>query len=447
MRLLPVGCTRLLTVLTFTLALSACRGCAGKDDLAFCEAVERNDAAAAQALLATGRINLFARNFTGSCQPVAAVFGKATAQSPEFTAMAVSLAKQEGVANTSFAKSSERGRPSPASAESPLRVAARHENPVLVRALVAAGANLRNQTARNTMVDVGGSGSVEIARLLVEGGADPGPALGLAILNRHTALVSYLESKGAREDADPVLVAARQGDLAAIDAAIARRANLEVEDTNGRTPLMRAAFYGQVAAVTRLGKAGASAGHVDEDGLTALHLAAKKNEAPMIQALVAAGAGINARAGAESPTPLLTAIAHDAAAAVSALVDLGADTNVAIESDLSAISKSIALGNLAMTRALLRGGARINERRGARWQPPIHWSLGICGLPPEGGKENDYYRITLLQTIVAAGGSATATNAQGQTPLEAVTKNLAETRDAFPRACLQAKLEYLKSLR
>ena len=244
-----------------------------------------------------------------------------------------------------------------------------------------------------------------------------------------------------------MLVAARQGDLAAIDAAIARRANLEVEDTNGRTPLMRAAFYGQVAAVTRLGKAGASAAHVDEDGLTALHLAAKKNEAPMIQALVAAGANINARAGADSPTPLLTAIAHDAAAAVSALVDLGADANVAIESDLSAISKSIALGNLAMTRALLRGGARINERRGARWQPPMHWSLGICGLPPEGGKENDYYRITLLQTIVAAGGSATATNAQGQTPVEVVTKNLAETRDAFPRACMQAKLEYLKSLR
>ena len=55
----------------------------------------------------------------------------------------------------------------------------------------------------------------------------------------------------------PLLVAARRGDMAAVDAAIAANADLEAVDGRGRTPLIRAAFYGHAPIVARLAKAGA----------------------------------------------------------------------------------------------------------------------------------------------------------------------------------------------
>jgi ankyrin repeat protein len=226
--------------------------------------------------------------------------------------------------------------------------------------------------------------------------------------------------------------------------AIARRANLEVTDPSGRTPLMRAAYYRHAAVVTRLAKAGASVRHVVE-GHTALHLAANQNDAPVIRALAAAGADVNARPGGGAP-PLRAAIENSAAAAVAALVDLGADTNFIVEGDRPPVARAIQLGNLAMVRALLRGGARINDQRGPGAEPPIHIPLGFCGPPPEGPGENDVYRVNLLRAIVEAGASATAKNAAGQTPIDVVTKDLAAQTHPFYKACAQAKLDYLRSV-
>ena len=51
-------------------SLAACtRGCAGETELAFCDAVDRNDAAAAKAIFDAGQINMMARDGSGRCQP------------------------------------------------------------------------------------------------------------------------------------------------------------------------------------------------------------------------------------------------------------------------------------------------------------------------------------------------------------------------------------------
>lgn len=447
MRPRTFGWTRLLLVVAVVAQLSACTGgCATADDLAFCDAVERNDPVAAQALLAAGRVKVLARNFSGKCQPVMQVFHAATPKSPPFTAMAIGLLKQEGVANTYWTRPVSNNRSGDGGAsERPLQVAINNGNAPLVRALVAAGADVHAAGARNAVLTAVGGDQLEIIRILVDAGVDPSYPLPFAISSGHPAIIDYLESRGGREDVDPLLVAARRGDLKAIDAAIARRANLEVEDGQQRTPVMRAAYYGRADAVTRLAKAGASLTHTSE-GHTALHLAANENHVEAVRALAAAGANLNARSGPDSPTPLLAAIGNGSTAAVVALVDAGADPNVAIASDLSAISKAIALGNLAMVRALVRGGARVNDPIGAGWQPPIHWTLGICGLPPEGGTENDYYRVALLRTIVAAGASATVKNKDGQTPEESVLKQVTGDQP-FYRACREAKLAFLRSVK
>jgi ankyrin repeat protein len=436
-----------------TLTLSGCGGCASSDDLAFCDAVARKDAAAATALLKSGRVNLLSRNFSGKCQP-AMVALDAEPQSIEMTALAVLVAKQEGVANASFTTSSGSSSASGSSrrrdhggrggALRAIQFPIQNGNVAVVRALIEAGADVRSTGARNEFPTAVGGDYLEIVRLMVEAGADPNWGLRFAIDSNHPAIVTYLESKGAREDVDPLLIDARRGDLASVEAAIARRANLEVTDPSGRTPLMRAAYYRHAAVVTRLAKAGASVRHVVE-GHTALHLAANQNDAPVIRALAAAGADVNARPGGGAP-PLRAAIENSAAAAVAALVDLGADTNFIVEGDRPPVARAIQLGNLAMVRALLRGGARINDQRGPGAEPPIHIPLGFCGPPPEGPGENDVYRVNLLRAIVEAGASATAKNAAGQTPIDVVTKDLATQTHPFYKACAQAKLDYLRSV-
>ncbi len=93
---------------------------------------------------------------------------------------------------------------------------------------------------------------------MIEAGASKNDALTSAVAQEKPEVIGYLEGLGAVEAADPFLVAARKGDMATIEAALARRVNVEMEDTVRRTPLMRAAMYGQSAVITRLAKAGAN---------------------------------------------------------------------------------------------------------------------------------------------------------------------------------------------
>lgn len=336
----------LITLAVLLGTLSACRGSAGKDEMAFCEAVDRGDMAAAQTLFDSGQLNMLARNISASCQPIAKVFEGARPQSAQLTAMAVALTKREGMANTCWTgqRGSSGKSSSGAGQTCPLQAAASNANPVVVRALIDAGVTLADHSAQLAVIEVVASGSVEVMQILIDAGVDRNYALMSAIAYPRPRLIAYLEGKGAHENADPLLVAARQGDLAGIDAAIAKRADLEMQDNGGRTPLMRAAVFGHAAAVARLAKAGAK-----------------------LDTTV------------ESHTPLFA-------------------------------------------------------------------TLGMC----DGPADSDNSGVKMLQAMVGAGVDLKAKNADGQTPIELVTKLVDDVRlyqqSEARRACLQAKLDYLKTL-
>ncbi len=432
---------RAAAVAVLTTSLAACaQGCVGETERAFCDALNRNDAAAARAIFDAGQINMLARDSSARCQPGRELFEHARPESKEFTAMAVVLAGREGIANTCWVGGKASG-----GGGCTIQLTAMNANATVMRALVAAGVDVKNQKARGALSDAAIQGSLETVTILVEAGTDPGAAITAAVSYRQQAIVEYLESKGAREDVDPLLVAARRGDATAVDAAIAARANLEVTDGAGRTPLMRAALYGYAAVVARLAKAGAKVdAATPEDHHTALHIAANENNVDVIEALAAAKANMNARADAGSPTPLLVAVENGAEEAVRALLAAGADANAF--TDNTAVNRAIERGNLAMVKALVAAGARVNEPHGSSWQAPILPLLGICGRAPEGDGENDYYRVTLMKAVVAAGADGKARDAKGQTPIETVSKLLAGAEGDFYKACYQAKLDYLKTL-
>jgi ankyrin repeat protein len=444
--------SRLGVVIILTATLAACRGCAGEAEMAFCEAVDRNDAAAAKAIFDAGEINMMARDGSGRCQPGFELLqaAKPEPQFQSFTEMAVAFAKREGVANASWSGGSSNSTPGRASSSGgstyAIEVAAQNANATVMRALIDAGATVSGRIGGNAVMGAANQGALEIVRMLVEKGADPSPGMGVAVASRYPEIVEYLESQGVREEVPPLLIAARRGDLKALEASIAARVDLNAVDGWGRSALYRAALYGQVEVVKRLITAGANLELMTpEDFWTALHVAANENNAAVVQALAAGKANIEARKDSNYMTPLMVALMNQAPDAVKALLAAGADPNVWTDSDTTAVRRAALYGHLAMTKALLAAGARVNEAHGSGWQPPLHAVVGLCGPLPANDPENDYYRVTVMKALLAAGADRTAKNAEGKTPLEVATELLAGAQQPFYRECYQAKIDALKN--
>jgi ankyrin repeat protein len=123
--------------------------------------------------------------------------------------------------------------------------------------------------------------------------------------------------------------AADRGDAAMASALIKAGAKLTPITRNGAyTPLHVAARAGNGAVVQTLLAAGADAKARTETGATALHLAAQSGDVTGVKALVAAKADVNAKEPTWGQTPLMFAAASDRAGAISALMAAGADASI-----------------------------------------------------------------------------------------------------------------------
>jgi ankyrin repeat protein len=129
----------------------------------------------------------------------------------------------------------------------------------------------------------------------------------------------------------PLHWAARAGDLAIVDVLI--RAGAEANSVNryGMSPLALAAANGSADVVGALLRAGADPRITDAalpEGQTSLMLAARTGNVETVKQLGTHGSNVNARESRTGTTALMWAAAEDRAAAVTALVELGADLNV-----------------------------------------------------------------------------------------------------------------------
>jgi len=126
-----------------------------------------------------------------------------------------------------------------------------------------------------------------------------------------------------------LIEAARAGDLDKARSLLASGAAIEARDESGRTPLMLAAHNGNLPLVAALLAAGADANASAEGGWTATSLAvynaeAKRGFAEVVQALVDAGANIEAPIG-YGVRPLMLAAGYGETAVVEVLLAAGAD--------------------------------------------------------------------------------------------------------------------------
>jgi ankyrin len=120
----------------------------------------------------------------------------------------------------------------------------------------------------------------------------------------------------------PLIEAARNGDLPMIDLLLYHGAELDCKAGNGKTPLICALEAQKIDAALALIQRGADArredarskgadiNHGDENGIAALHVAAKKNMYPVVQVLLDNGANPNCRSK-QGYTPLMLSVLRD----------------------------------------------------------------------------------------------------------------------------------------
>ena len=183
-----------------------------------------------------------------------------------------------------------------------------------------------------------------------------------------------------------------------VDQLLRAGANVKAGNRYNVTPLTLACTNGNFAIVERLLKAGADANTTLPGGETALMTAARTGKPDVIKALLAYGADPNAKENSRGQTALMWAAAEDNAAAIRVLMEAGADINArtgassapatgrggrpgangggvftgavggaepataaAARPAFSALLFAVQLGKMSSVRALVEGGASVND--------------------------------------------------------------------------------------
>ena len=138
-------------------------------------------------------------------------------------------------------------------------------------------------------------------------------------------------------------------------------------EADGTTPLHRAVHRNDLQAVDALIRAGANVNAVNRYGVPPLSLAATNGNAAILERLLKAGADANA-GQSEGETALMTAARSGVPAAVQVLLAHGADVN-AKETwrGQTALMWAAAEGHAETIQVLLEAGAQINARSNAGW--------------------------------------------------------------------------------
>jgi hypothetical protein len=169
--------------------------------------------------------------------------------------------------------------------------------------------------------------------------------------------------------------AAHRGNVAAIEAAAAAKADLNARDSYGRTPLHVAVFARQREAVRALVKAGANINLLENDRYDGITIAAVADDEETLRLLISLGASAK-----------LTTSRYDGTALIAAAH----------------------LGHDGVVRQLIAAGAPLDHVNN------LHWTAVIEAIVlGDGGKRHQ----STLDALVKAGANLQLADRSGNTPL------------------------------
>jgi ankyrin repeat protein len=187
-----------------------------------------------------------------------------------------------------------------------------------------------------------------------------------------------------------LFVAAQNGDVSGVKVELENGVNPNLQDSNGKTALMKAAGEGGLAAnisasgqitytslasrgnvdtVQMLLSHGADPNLVDSNGITALHYAAMWGRRQSVEELIKAGADVNASANSPNGPPLHRAAEKGHLEIVQYLLSSGADISASDEGGQTALITASYHGQTEVIALLIEHGANINATSDGGYTP------------------------------------------------------------------------------
>jgi ankyrin repeat protein len=261
--------------------------------------------------------------------------------------------------------------------------------------------------------------------------------LTLALANGNAALSEKLLKAGADwkvtrwNGETPLMIAAGVGSLEEVKMLLDRGADVNgCEPKSLQNALMWAASEGHLAVVDLLIQRGANVNSTTKAGFTPLVFAALRNDAPEVKRLLLAGANPNYAVPDKKSGDmkvLTLAVSSRSYAASIALLDGGADANIADRKGTTPLHTAAQAGALDLVRKLLAKGARVNVRT----------ETSSAGLPS--GEQTPLLlaarnnRVEVMRALIDAGADTKVKGQDGTGLLlaAAASGHLEATRYAF----------------
>ena len=199
-------------------------------------------------------------------------------------------------------------------------------------------------------------------------GANPDDELNDAIVANDVERVGYLLTHKAQVNAHdgdgytPLISAIRSGFVGVATYLVEHKADANLTDRSGWTPLMWATWGDNPALINMLIGHGAKLDSTDNDGLTPLAIAAQNAKTKAAQALLAAGADVNAPAAKGGYTPLMLASIAGSSELATTLIEHGAKVNATNPGGVTALMIAAAGNRSTVAGLLIKSGADVNAR-------------------------------------------------------------------------------------
>ncbi len=238
-----------------------------------------------------------------------------------------------------------------------------------------ADANARDEMGSTPLIEAAWAGNVEIARSLLQHGADvnaahreaESTALEYAVLTGRTAVVKLLLTAGAdttrryRHDQTVLHLAAARGFPEILALLASAHVATNPIDANGNTPLDEAVLHDRAECVRFLVAHGADIKYIHPaDGRGPVHEASIKGFSDLLPILVDAGADpvLRDRSG---QTPLDLALAYKNTEVVAALLKLGSHVWKSQAVAEEAMETAVLKGYIEIVRILLQSGFDVSK--------------------------------------------------------------------------------------